>query len=418
MTNRGRVRKALGHEQPDAIPVDFGSTAVTGMHCSCVAALRNHYGLEKQLVKAFEPYQMLGWIDDDLKQAMGIDTVGICPRNTIFGFPNENWKEFRMPWGQEVLVSEHFNTTKDTSGDLLIYPQGDTSVGPSGRMPEGGYFFDTIIRQPEIDESNLNPDDNLEEFVPVSADDLRYFADQARQAGQSGNAVVATFGGTGFGDIALVPGPFLKHPKGIRDVAEWYVSTVTRQDLLHEIFSRQCDIALRNLAEIRPVVGDAVDVVFLCGTDFGTQTSSFCSTETFDSLYAPYYLKVNDWIHENTGWKTLKHSCGAVEPFLPHLIKAGFDIINPVQCSAVGMSPPLLKDRHGDKLIFWGGGVDTQKTLPFGTTEDVRVEVLERCRIFSRSGGFIFNSIHNVQPGTPIENIIAMLDAVREFGGG
>ena len=219
------------------------------------------------------------------------------------------------------------------------------------------------------------------------------------------------------GDIALVPAPFLKQPKGIRDVTEWYISTSLRRDYIHKIFEKQTEIALANLSRIYAVVGHNVDVVFTCGTDFGTQTSSFCSVETFRSLYFPYYRQVNDWIHKNTPWKTFKHSCGAVEKFIDSFIEAGFDVLNPVQCSATGMEPEKLKEKYGDRIVFWGGGIDTQKVLPFGTPAQVRAQVLERCRIFSRNGGFVFDSIHNVQAGTPVENIVAMVDAVHEFNG-
>ncbi len=417
MKHKERIRKALEHEQSDKIPVDFGSTAVTGMHALCVAGLRDYYGLEKRLIKVWDPYQFLGTMDDDLLDAMGIDTTAIVPRNTLFGFPNENWKEFKTPWGQELLVSEHFNTTVAPDGGLLIYPEGDTSISPSGHMPKTGYFFDTIVRQNPFDEDNLNPEDNLEEFTPVSDEDLRYFESEVERLAGSDRAIVANFPGTAFGDIALVPAPFLKHPKGIRDITEWYISTAIRQDYIHGIFSRQCEIALSNLAKIHAVTGDVISVLFICGADFGTQDSQFCSTETFDSLYAPYYKKVNKWIHENTAWKTFKHCCGAVEPFMSHFIECGFDIINPVQVSARGMDPKTLKERYGDKLVFWGGGVDTQRTLPFGKPEEVRTEVLKHCEIFSPDGGFVFNTVHNVQANVPVENIVAMINAVKEFNG-
>ena len=158
-----------------------------------------------------------------------------------------------------------------------------------------------------------------------------------------------------------------------------------------------------------------MDVAYIYGTDFGTQISTFCSEESFRELYMPYYKKINSWIHSNTNWKTFKHSCGAIYEFIPLLIESGFDIINPVQCSAQGMDPKTLKENFGDSIVFWGGGVDTQKILPFGSKEQVRDQVLRRCEIFSRSGGFVFNSIHNVQAKTPVENIVAMIDAVKEF---
>lgn len=413
MNSREKLKRALSHED-GPVPVDFGGTAVTGIHVMVIAALRDYYGLEKRPVKVTEPYQMLGGLDNDLMDAMGIDVVSITPRKTMFGFPNENWRTFKLPWGQEVLVSEHFKTTQDSNGDLLIYPEGDTSVPPSGRMPVSGFFFDTIVRQEPIIEETLDPADNQEEFGPVTQEDLAYFKAQTDLASQSNRGVAATFGGTAFGDIALVPAPFLKHPKGIRDIAEWYMSTALRPDYVHAIFQHQCKIALENLRQIFGAVGNAIDAVFVCGTDFGTQTSQFCSVDTYETLYAPYYRQVNAWIHENTTWKTFKHSCGAVEPLLSHFIDSGFDIINPVQCSATGMDPQQLKARYGDQLVFWGGGVDTQHVLPFGTPKEVAAQVKARIRIFGQQGGFVFNTIHNVQANTPVENVVAMIEAIQD----
>jgi hypothetical protein len=287
MTSRERVRAALAHRTPDQVPVEFGATAVTGMHVTCVAALRDHYGLEPRPVKVWEPYQMLGWIDEDLAELLGLDVVGLTSRNTLFGFPNENWQPFTAPWGQRVLVSEQFRTTTDLNGDLLLYPGGDLAAPPSGRMPVGGFYFDTIIRQEPIDEARLDPADNLEEFGPLSTADLEHLTAQAAGVAGSSLARIGSVAGTGLGDIALVPAPFLKHPKGIRDVEEWYVSTVARRDYVHQVFARQCEIALVNLERVHPLLADALDVLFLCGTDFGTQISTFCSPATFDELYAP-----------------------------------------------------------------------------------------------------------------------------------
>ena len=415
MQSRERVLSALAHREPDRIPIDFGSTPVTGIHASVVAALREHYGLERRPVKVHEPYQMLALIEDDLQQALGIDTEGVFARDTLFGFPNEGWRPWRTPWGQELLVSEHFRTTQEPSGDVLIHPQGDVAAEASGRMPASGYFFDAIVRQPPLDEDRLDPEDNMEEFQPIAEEALAHLRREVSRARASGRAVVASFGGTAFGDIALVPGLNLKQPRGIRDIAEWYISTAARRPYVHAVFERQCEVGLANLARIHAAVGDGVDAVFVCGTDFGTQTSSFCSVATLRELWLPYYRRVNDWIHAHTSWRSFKHSCGAVEKFVPSFIEAGFDILNPVQCSAAGMDPQTLKSRHGERIVFWGGGVDTQSTLPFGTPDAVRREVEERCRIFGRGGGFVFNTVHNVQARTPVENVVAMLETVRSF---
>jgi len=413
MTPRERLQNALNH-RPGPIPTDFGSTAVTGIHVSAVEALRTHYGLEQRPVKVVEPYQMLGLVEDDLVEALGICTAGVPAPKTIFGFALGGWKEWRTPWEQDVLVPDAFRVEEREDG-VYIFPEGDTSAPPSGHMPVSSYFFDTIVRQPAFTEDELDPEDNLEEFGPISDEDLAYLKRETEAAAASGRAVVATLPGTAVGDIALVPAPFLKHPKGIRDIAEWYMSTMTRQEYIHRVFEKQLEYTLANFETIYAAVGNKVDVVFLCGTDFGTQSSSFCSPETYDSLWHPYYKAMNDWIHTHTGWKTMKHSCGAVENFMSHFIASGFDIVNPVQCSAAGMEPEKLKDRYGDRLVFWGGGADTQHTLPFGTPGEVRQQTLERCEIFGANGGFVFNTVHNIQARTPIQNLVAMFDAVKEY---
>lgn len=416
MTSKERIRAATDHQEPDRVPIDFGASFITGIHCSVVAELRRHYKLEPRPVKVCEPYQMLGLVEEDLMQAMGIDTTPIFPNRTIFGFVNENWKPFRAHWGQELLVSEHFEVDERTDG-TYIYPQGDRSVPPSGHMPKTGYFFDAIVRQEPIDEDNLKLEENLEEFGPMGAQEEAYWREQAAIYRGSGKAVVTHLNGTCLGDIALVPAPFLKNPKGVRDIATWYMTVASDPDFISALFERQVDIALENLRKLHAIAGDVIDVVVVCGTDFGTQESTFCSRGTYDEIWGPRYRRINDWIHANTNWKTFKHSCGAIESFIPNIIESGFDIINPVQCSAKGMEAKLLKERHGDRITFWGGGVNTQKTLPFGTPEQVRTEVLERCEIFAPGGGFVFNAIHNVQALTPTENVVAMIEAVRSFNG-
>ena len=417
MNSRERVEAALNHQTPDYVPLDLGGSPVTGMQVSCVYQLRQALKLDEPgtPVKVIEPYQMLGEIAPDLLDAIGADVIGLGGRGTMFGFKNENWKPWNTFDGTPVLVPEHFNTDPEPNGDILIYPEGDRSAPPSARMPKGGFYFDSIVRQEPIDDDNLNVEDNLEEFSPISDEDLNHFAAEAeRLSQQSDRAILANFGGTAFGDIALVPAPWMKHPKGIRDVEEWYVSTALRFDYVYELFDRQCEIALKNLEKIHALVGDKVTGIFATGTDFGTQDGPFISCQSYQKLYQPFHSRVNDWVHQNTSWKTFLHSCGSIMPLLPGIIEAGFDIINPVQCSAANMDARELKEKFGDKVTFWGGGVDTQKTLPFGTPDDVRREVKERIEIFNQGGGFIFNTVHNVQVGTPVENLVALYETVKE----
>jgi hypothetical protein len=418
MNSRQRVNLTLSHRPPDRIPLDLGASAVTGMHVSSVYLLRQALGLDPPgtPVKVVEPYQMLGEIQPDLMDVLGVDVVQLGSPKTLFGFRNEGWKPWALFDGTPVLVPEAFNTKPEPNGDLWMYPEGDRFAPPSGRMPAGGYYFDTIVRQPPIDDALLNPEDNLEEFSLISEQDLAYFGEKARLLfDETDKAILANFGGTAFGDIALVPVPWLKNPKGIRDIAEWYMSTVSRREYVFKVFERQCEIGLANLEKISAVVGDRVAGVFLTGTDFGTQTGPFISPLAYRELYQPFHKAVNDWIHQNTLWKTFIHSCGSVRRLIPLFIEAGFDILNPVQTSAAGMDPQELKDQFGDQIVFWGGGVDTQKTLPFGTPDEVYAQVQERMEIFGRGGGFVFNTIHNLQARVPVENLLALYEAVRDF---
>ena len=410
--SKHNFRETINHRQPDKVVVDFGSTSVTGIHVLIVEKLREYYGLEKKPVRVFEPYQMLGEIDDELIREMGIDVLGIFGENNMFGIRNTGWKVHKTPWGQEVMFPGEFNYSFSAGGDILIHPGGDTSVPPCAVMPGSGYFFDALNRQEPIDESALRVEDNLEEFTEISDHDLQYWKKQAESVSNAGKGIVASLGGTALGDIALVPGLQLKEPKGIRGVEEWYISTVMREDFVKEIFDRQSDIALKNLEKINNAAGNLIDVVFVCGTDFGTQNSTFCSPETFARVWMPYYQKINNWIHQNTGWKTFKHSCGSIDSLMELFIESGFDIINPVQINAAGMDPVMLKKNYGSRITFWGGGVDTQKTFPFGTAAQVKDQVKRQCDILNNDGGFVFNTVHNIQANVPFENVVAMLEAL------
>jgi hypothetical protein len=420
MNSRERVERTLNHQQPDRVPLDLGANSCTGMHASSVYLLRQALKLDLPgtPVKVIEPYMMLGEIKPDLVNALGIDVVGLWGPRTKFGFRNENWKAWTLFDGTPVLVPEAFNIEPEADGSILMYPEGDRFAPPSGKMPYGGYYFDTIIRQPPIDEAKLDPQDNLQEFGPISPVDLAYFErESGRLYLQTDKAILASFGGTAFGDISDVPVPWIKYPIGIRDETEWYMSIASRQDYIYKVFEAQCEIGLANLEKIHKVVGNKVTAVFVTGTDFGAQNGLLISPKTYRELYLPFHRQVNEWIHRNTTWKSLIHSCGSVVGLIPYFLEAGFDILNPVQTSAAGMDPQTLKNRFGERLVFWGGGVDTQKTLPFGTPDEIRAQVRERMRIFGKDGGFVFNTVHNVQARIPVENLVALYQAVADYRG-
>ena len=416
MTNsKERVWNALNHRGGTPVPVDFGATTVTGIHCRIVEQLRKYYGLADKPVRIVDPFQMLGEVDEELQERMGVDLVPLFGRKNMFGIDESEVHEQVTPWGQKVLIAKGIDMTPDAEGDVYIYPEGDRSVSPSAVMPEGCYFINAIERQQPIDEALLSYQDNLEEYALLNESDLAYWKQAAGKAAATGKAVVAGFGGTALGDVAFIPAMGLKHPKGIRSVAEWYMSTLIRPDFVHALFEHQTDLAIRNYEMLWNTVGNQVDVVFTCGTDFGTQDSQFCSEEVFRELWLPYYKRLNDWIHTHTTWKIFKHSCGAVLPLIPAMIDSGFDILNPVQINAKDMDSKVLKEQFGDQLVFWGGGIDTQRVLAFGTKEEVRRQVMEQCEILGKDGGFVFNTVHNIQANVPVENVITMIETLNEI---
>ena len=298
MSSKERLKTTLSHKAPDRIPIDFGGVSVTGMHYSCVSALRDYYGLEKHPITVFEPFQMLGLIEEDLKRAIGIDGEGVYSRNNMFGIPNRDYKEWRQDNGDVVLVAGGFNTTDGANGEHYIYPCGDMSCAPCAKMPKNGYYFDSVVRQEPFDDvEELDPEDNLEEFGLVSDATVEEFREDIEGACKTGRGVIVSYGGTALGDIALVPGLTLKNPKGIRDPEEWYMATATAPEYIKYVFDKQTDIALSNLEKLYRRVGNSIDALFICGTDFGTQISTICSPDAFRNIYMPYYKKVNGWIH-------------------------------------------------------------------------------------------------------------------------
>jgi len=418
MTSRERVRKAIHHEVPDRVPLDLGSTLVTGIQASIYARLKEKLGITGGEVRVYDPFQMLAEVEEEVKQRLGVDTCGIQFPVNIFGYKNENWKPFTMFDGTEVLVPGQFEYDVLESGDIVQYPKGDRSARPSGRMPKDGFYFDAIIRQEPIEEDRLDPKEWVDQTYSLyTEEDLRYLEETSKQFFENTEyALLGNFWGAGFGDIAIVPGPGILDPKGIRDPEEWYVSSVIRKGYITDIFGYQFELQMKNLKMYREAVGDRIDIVVMSGTDFGAQTGPFISPTAYREIFKPLHRAMNEWVHENTPWKTFFHTCGSIVAFLDDFHEAGMDILNPVQISAQGMDPVFLKENYGEKFVFWGGGVNPQDALSFGTPDDVREEVRRNIETFKRDGGFVFNNVHNVQATVPVENLMAFFETHEKYG--
>ena len=417
-TPRERLIDTLNHRDPGRVVVDLGSSSITGININALVKLRRGLGLEDKELIMDEPLQLLGRVEEDVRKAVGADVCGVSNDYTIFGYRNRDWKDWTLHNGLTMKVSEEFRTSTDEEGNTYIYPQGDTSVPPAGKMPKNGFFFDNITRSSaKAEDDDLNAREDFKDDFPVFSDEqLRIIENNVNDIYNNTDYGLFYNGALcGIGDFALVPGPHVKHPGGVRDLQEFMMVHYEDPDYIHEIFEMQLETALKNAKLMYEAVGNKLQAVYISGTDFGLQRGPYMSLESFRTFYKPIYTEINKWIHENTEWKTFYHSCGSIVTFLQDFHECGIDILNPVQTTAADMDPVMLKRDWGDKFVFWGGGINTQYTLPFGTPQECYDEAMERLKIFAPGGGFVFNTVHNIQGQTPMENMIAMFQAVHDY---
>ena len=404
MTSRERVLKALNFEEPDRVPIDLGGTYMSGIMAHALDRLRRHLGYKEKPVKVCDVFQMLGEVEADIVERLGVDVLPVEPLVQLFGLRRERYKPWRLCDGTEVLVPGDFQVEVDSAGNYLLHEEGNIDTPVVGRMPKNGFYFDMLaltemhsdFKPPtlsDIEKENHMDAESLE-FTQARSEKLRKETDKALLL-DCGSSV-------GLEWVGSIP--------------DFLCLLALDPAYVKDLFAIRTDTAIKNMEKLKQCLGDSIDIFALDGGDYGSQRGELFAPDLFAELFVPFLREQNDWVHGHTNWKTWQHTCGSVAKLLPMLVETHIDIINPVQCSAAGMDPQCLKDRFGRDLVFWGGAVDTQKTLPFGTTDDVIDEVVERIRCFAPGGGFVFNPIHNIQQGTPPQNIVAAFDAAMKEG--
>jgi len=414
MTSRERVEIALNHKEPDRLPIDLGGLRATGIMVSAYDRLKKHLGIDTGVNYVYDMKQMLAIVEEPVLERLGVDVVPLF-RKRYFPYPinayPDRWKQWRLFDGTEVDIPADYTPEENEKGDLILSDEKGDVVG---HMPEGGYYFDYPRAAADLVKKGGNGIVSVEEYKPS-----RGFPEEELRCLQ--NKVDYLFDHTDFailadgGFLGLGNGSF-RASSNLESVeyTDW-IMLLTEQEYVREILEKTTDFWIENLKSYHQAVGDKICAIVF-SDDLGTQNAELMNPELFKELIAPYYKKVWDWVHKNTEWKVFLHSCGSIYHTIPTLIDCGLDILNPVQCSAENMDPERLKREFGDKLVFWGGGCDTQQTLPFGKPEEIREEVRERIETFAPGGGFIFNQVHNIQHGTLPENVMAMFDVVSEFG--
>ena len=418
MTSRERVIEVINHRVPDKVPVDLGSTVVSGISATTYYKLRRALGLPEQPVKIFEMLQFVARVDDDVRDALGIDLAPLPYPVDTTGLFYKDLKPFTTPNGTPALLSGGSEWDVLEDGSVVLYPSGDRNYPPSMRMLNDGMYFDNIAsRLPDLDEKNLNPrEDYKNDFNLISDEVASYLESESKRLDEETSyGIVGQFPGALLGDAGMVPNAGLREPKGIRKLEDYLMAHALFPEYLMEVYDMQTEIVMKNLEIYKQAVGDRIQIVLLSTADYGNQNSEMIAPHIFREIYKPFYTKMNDWVHKNTNWKIMYHSCGSIVNLLDDYVEMGADIMNPLQLSARGMDGKMLKEKYGDKLVLWGGGIDTQSTLFFGTPEEVKREAIERLALFSKDGGYVFNAVHNIVGNVPIENIIAFFDAAKEF---
>jgi len=411
MKSRERVLTTINHQVPDRAPMDLG-----GLKASGIAADAYH-NLKKALkipgrTRVLDPRFLIADVEPAVLERFHLDVVPLDLTTVDFvKQPEKNWVPRRLFSGTDVAMPPGTRIEEDADGSwFLLDPTGRRT---SYRMPKDGHYFDDISFDRGTE--GINP----ALFKPVDSipdETLARYGQYARELYDGTDYALLGWGcGICFLGLSLITDRRANVTMGMP--SEWMVMLMTEKETCHDMMGRSVDATIKCLKTVHQAIGDRAFGWGIAADDSGTQRGEFIRPELWAEMMKPHYKRLCDWIHTNTKWKTFLHSCGSVYHLIPHFIEAGVDILNPVQTSAANMDPAKLKKEFGKRIVFWGGGCDTQHVLGTATPEAVREQVRERMAIFKPGGGYVFNQVHNIQANVPPENIVAMFDAAYEVAG-
>lgn len=409
MTSRERVRLAINHQQADRVPVDIGGTYVTGMHVDEYLKLAEYLELDMELPKVYSQDLMLARPDMLMLRWLGSDVIQLENESYSFGLQNTGWIPWTTNRGHRVLMPGAIQFSTGKEGEIQIVNDEGKVLG---RMSPTGDYFDRpnygAGTQPDIDITYVDVEKFKKSLPMYQEDELLRLEKRARFYYENTElSIHGAFHRCKLGSSAGVAGHTFE---------EWMYIMIAEPEYARELLTATAEVGLENLKVYLQAVGKYLDTIMISTSDYGTQRSETFSPNIYKNIHLPCYKMVNDYVHEHSSAKTFYHSCGCVRGFIPYFIEAGVDILNPVQTTAEHMDANELKAEFGDRLTFWGGGIDTQVTLPTGTPDQVRAKTKASLETFMPGGGFVFTPIHNMQPDIPVENVLAMLETVREFG--
>lgn len=410
MTSRERVLKAVNFQETDRAPIDLGAMKASGIGVKAYNRVKAQLGMRSQ-TRIWDPKFMIASVEEEFMRRFHLDVVPLDVSSTVSDVkPDREWLPMSLYDGAEGLLPPGTAVGTDSEGRWVLLDQDRRPT--SFRMPREGYYFDDIsFNEPG---ATIDP----AKFRPVTGfSDEQLSALRARGKFLYENtdyALLGWGGGVCFLGMSLITDRLSNVTMGLP--SEWLIMLMTEKETCHAMMDKSVEASIKCLKQLHDATGDYCFAWGIAADDSGTQRSEFINPELWAEMIKPHYAKLCAWIHRNTKWKTFFHSCGSIYHLIPHLIEAGVDILNPIQTSAANMEPERLKKEFGGKIVFWGGGCDTQRVLPNATPDEIRAHVRERLAIFKPGGGYVFNQVHNIQPNVSAGNVIAMLDAAGEYG--
>jgi len=410
-TSRERILTALNHHQSDHVPVDFGGHRSSGIMAIAYNKLKKHLGIESGDIYIYDMMQQLAVIEPPILDLFGVDTIEL---GRAFMTDDSHWKAWTLPDGTPCNIPKYINLEKRGDDWLLLNSEGR----PIFIQKKGSLYFEQIFypwleaNPDEQDFSDLK--DALSQLSGLSTPGEHFPLDAAGLAFLAGRAK-ALRGSTDRAVIGLFGGNLFEMGHSLYRMDNFLLHQMLYPDAVHRFLRALCDLHLARLEKWLGAVGPYIDVV-LFGDDFGGQSGPLISPEMYREFYKPLQKELWTRAKELADVKVLLHSCGGIEPFLEDFIDIGLDAVNPVQISSAGMDARVLKQQVGGRFTLWGGGCDTQTMLPDASPEEIKAHVRRQVDILAPGGDFVFQQVHNIMANVPPQNIVAMLEAVREFG--
>ncbi len=405
LSSREQVRMALNHEEPDRIPVDFGGSRITGIAAIAYRKLIRKLDLEED-VRIYDIKQQLAWPSMTVTNRLGGDVAFLTRLGPTTGMPFleiDQWKPGIMTDGAPCLVPAAYIPLFQPGGAIEIWRDGVRYA----RHSPGSMYFDACFA-PLAGAETAKDIDNFDWPDPWTDHEEQWLRVQARKLFEETDKSL-------FAALPMYLCSFFEIGLMLFGYERFMENLLLKPELIEYWLDAKLEHDRKILDKFLSVVGPFIDVIQM-NDDFGAQDSMQIPPSLYRSMFKPRQKKWIEFVKARTKAKVFIHCDGAVEEILADFIEIGIDILNPLQTSARGMNPENIKRTYGKSLSFWGGGVDTQSTLPFGQIQDVRREVQERIKTLGKGGGFVFATIHNIQPDISPEKILAIFETVAKYG--